>query len=270
MRRFTAAPLALALLAAAPSADADPHYWPTSPAETPAPAAADDTTPRDVKVEVPFVAYTQSAFGAHERTVGAQGYGEAHGDPAQHGFGGGFVVYGSPVDRLTLIGTTERGLFHEWAPTGTVAFRIAGSVEQGWGLAALARYKMEGFDEAGGEIETGVMFSLSRSRAHLDVNAIGGTGTEEAEGGEMDVEARVRAGYDVLPWMRLGLDGQARYRVHGDKALAGGRSGDFVGGPQAMIAFGRFYGAATAGPSTVDVASGIGWTGMLTLGAASL
>jgi hypothetical protein len=76
-------------------------------------------------------------------------------------------------------------------------------------------------------------------------------------------------GYDVLQWLRLGFDGQFRYRLAGDKRLAGGRSWDAVAGPQLMASWDRFYLGAMAGPSTVDVASGTGGSAMMTAGGVS-
>jgi hypothetical protein len=103
-----------------------------------------------------------------------------------------------------------------------------------------------------------------RDRWHFDVNAVAGGGLEESE--EFDAEAKLRVGYDVLDWLRLGLDSRGRYRLRGPVKLAGNRDGDFIGGPQVIASFSQFYGAILAGASTVGVSSGVGATGWATIG----
>ncbi|MCA9641240.1 MAG: hypothetical protein KC492_11120, partial [Myxococcales bacterium] len=199
---------------------------PLASAQGRAPGAADqggsndDKTARkpDAKSEAPVLAFTQSAFGVHESGVGAQATGGGFGTSAgvvEPLYGG--QVYGSPTDKLLLLGSAERTLKGEFAPSASVAYRILGSHQDGYALSALGRFKTEGFDEVGGEVETGALFAWTGSKLHLDANAIVGFGLEEegkkAEGeggaeGEVDGELKLRFGYDVAAWIRVGLDGQ--------------------------------------------------------------
>jgi hypothetical protein len=220
--------------------------------------------PSDVRDDVPVIALTHSAFGSRSGKVGAHGFGYATGASGGSLGGGGLTVYGSPLNRLTLLATAERFTDERFAPSASLAYRILGSIEDGWALAAMGTYKAEGFAEVEGEVELGAMFSLLRDRWHLDFNAVAGGGFEESE--EFDAEAKLRLGYDVVDWLRLGLDSRGRYRLRGDRELVGGRKGDFIGGPQAIVSWSQFYGAVLAGVSTVDIASNVGATGWLTVG----
>jgi hypothetical protein len=89
-----------------------------------------------------------------------------------------------------------------------------------------------------------------------------GTGDD----GEIDAEGRLRFGRDLGSLARLGVDGQARFRLAGDRPLAGGRTWDFAGGPQILFGSKHFYGALTGGPATMGVLRDVGWTGILSLG----
>src|SRR5262249_37734467 len=80
-------------------------------------------------------------------------------------------------------------------------------------------------------------------------------------------EARLRFGRDLNRFVRVGLDGQARFRAAGEKPLPGDRTWDIVGGPQFMVGVSHFYGALTVGPATMGVNNGIGWTGGLSVAA---
>lgn len=216
--------------------------------------------------EVTRVAYAHTAFGASSVTMGGAGFGEARGE-FQRGtphLGGGVRVWGSPVDRLTLLADGERrDTTDEFAPSASVQVRILGGRPQGWALAGLARYKAEGFAELGGEAEFGVLGSYGWYHAHLDVNVIVGTAFEESES---DAEGLVRGGYDVLAFLRVGGEGRLRYRIAGDVTLPGGRSWDAIVGPQLLGHYEAFFGALTGGPSTVGIVSKVGWAVIATAG----
>src|SRR5439155_16841189 len=96
---------------------------------------------------------------------------------------------------------------------------------------------------------------------------ISGFGT--GDDGEMDTEARLRIGRDVGRLVRIGIDGQGRYRLSGDKKLVGGRDGDFAAGPQVILGSSALYGALTAGPSTMNVYRSFGWSAVATIGGAT-
>jgi hypothetical protein len=221
----------------------------------------------DVKRETVKLAFTESAFGVREKRFGAMATAGAFATSPRHteALGGG-MLYGSPLERLLLVLTTERTFDGRWAPAGTVAFRFVGSNIQGYALSGLARYRTEGFSELGGEVEGGILFSLAQRGLHLDANLVFGGGVEEEEAGEADGELKLRAGYDVARWLRVGLDGQARKRLAGDALAPGGRTWDVVGGPQLLVSWQRFYASATFGPSTVGVAHDVRWAGLLAIG----
>ncbi|APR80283.1 Hypothetical protein A7982_05630 [Minicystis rosea] len=214
----------------------------------------------DIREQVPLVGLTTSAFGATARSVGAAGYGGIFG---RAGAGvdtkpvGGGRVWGSPIDRLTIRVDIDQGVSGEVAPSFTVQGRIFGDRARGWALGALLSYRFEGFAEVAGEIEGGLLFSVARNRMHLDANVIVGGGIEEHE---VDGEIKLRVGYDVTPWLRVGADSRFRYRLGGDKFLPGGRVGDGIGGPELLFAWKNFFLDLTGGPSTVAVVEGIGWT----------
>jgi len=75
-----------------------------------------------------------------------------------------------------------------------------------------------------------------------------------------------RVGYDVLPFLRLGGEGRARVRFSGDVTLPGGRTWDMFIAPQVLGYYGAFFGALTAGPSTVGIADGVGWLALASIG----
>ena len=220
--------------------------------------------------ETPTVAHTHSAFGVSQGTFGGAGYGESRGrfSPANPNFGGGLRLWWSPIDRLTLLVDAERreGGEQEFAPSASVAFRILGDRKVGWALAAMARYKAEAFAELAGEAEFAVMGSYARKGLHLDANTIFGVAFEEEES---DGELLLRGGYDVLPYLRVGGEGRARVRFSGDVSLPGGRTWDMFIGPQVIGYYGAFFGALTAGPSTVGIEESVGWLAIATIGGAA-
>jgi hypothetical protein len=214
----------------------------------------------DVRAMVPQVSYTYSAVGAPAKTVGAAFTGFGLGERGQSSvLGGGVTVWGAPIARLTLIGDATRSVYREFAPSLGATFRLLGKPNEGFSLGALGRYKVDGFgrgpskDEVEGEIEGGLLFGYNRQGVHLDANTIVGFGTTEE--GEVDIEARARAGYDVGKYLRVGVDAQSRVRVAGPLVLANGRSWDWVLGPQAMVASGHFFGSFLVGPTTTGTLS---------------
>jgi hypothetical protein len=242
--------------------------------ETDRPASGsqeEQAEPRDVKNEAPRLAFCESGFGMSAPAVGVAAFGTGRGaadrSAQEPQLTGGLQLFGSPFSRLTLIGFAERVYGGSWRPTATAVVRVVGGLPQGWALGALARYKAEGFAEIEGEIELGALFAWVRDGWHLDLNAIVGTGFEESE---TDAEGKLRVGYDLAEWMRVGMDGQVRYRLTGDRMLPGGRTWDAIAGPQLLGGWRGVYAALTAGPSTVDIASKVGWSAILTTGGIAL
>jgi len=237
----------------------------------PSGAATSSLPLSDARNQTPRLAFTDPGFGLSAASIGVAGFATARGaadrSAQQPQATGGFELFGSPLQRLTLVGIAERVFDGPWRPTATALVRVLGGREQGWALGALARYKADGFAEIEGEIELGAMLALARGGWHLDINAIVGTGLEESEA---DAEGKLRFGFDLSEWMRVGLDGQLRYRLTGERLLAGGRSWDAIVGPQLLGAYKNLYGALTAGPSTVDIVSKVGWSTILTAGGVTL
>jgi hypothetical protein len=252
----------MATSAAAPLSTGDPQKDAVSP----------ESEPRDVRSEIPNVAYAYTAFGATAKTMGAQAYGLGVGAAGQKSIlGGGASVWGSPIDRLTIIGDGQRNAFGEFTPSAAVLARLFGERNNGWSLGAIGKFKIDGFaagptkDEVESEVEAGVLVSFARDRWHLDANAIGGQGL--GDDGEADVEGRFRLSYDVAPFARIGIDSQARARVSGPRLLPNGRTWDAVGGAQLLMATNHFFGSLTTGPTTVGLVSDrIGWNALVSLG----
>ncbi len=265
-RVWAAGAASLALLCAAPSARATDSVAPNEA------ASAASTT--DVKGEVPIVAYTYAAQGVSAGSVGAQAYGLGLAASGQRAVaGGGATVWGSPIDRLTLVGDGARDQFGNFAPSAAAMVRLLGDpAKDGFALSALGKFKIEGFgvgprDEIESELEAGLLLSYARQGWHLDANAIGGHGT--GDDGDADAEGRLRLGRDLGELVRVGADGQARYRLAGAAPLLGGRTWDFAAGPQLIVGQSHFFGSLTAGPATMGVASGIGWTAIASVGGVS-
>jgi hypothetical protein len=71
--------------------------------------------------------------------------------------------------------------------------------------------------------------------------------------------------------LRLGLDSQARVRLHGPRYLPNGRVWDFAAGPQAIFGTKNFFGALTAGPATMGLLSDrLGWNAIASVGGTTL
>jgi hypothetical protein len=219
-----------------------------------------------------MLAYTYTATGAVAKTVGAQSYGLTVVAGGQSSvFGGGARVWGAPIERLTLIADAERNVWGNFSPAVAVVGHLLGDRDRGWALGALGKFKIDGFaagpehDEVESEIELGALVSFSRSGMHLDVNGIAGRGLGDE--GEMDAEGRLRFGYDIGRYVRLGADGQFRARLAGPKYLPNGRTWDFTAGPQLCVGSGSFYGALTAGPATMGLTSeSVGFSGIVAFG----
>jgi hypothetical protein len=265
------------VLAAAPMARAD------TAGDTRTGSGADrsrtrDLRERDAKEEAPIVAYAYSANGPPAQTIGAAAYGLGLVGPGQRATaGGGITAWGSPVDRLTIVVDLPRDVYllDHFAPSVTGIVRLFGIPRSGLSLGVLGKYKVEGFgtDPDGNtesEIETGLVLSYVRAGFHLDANAISGFGL--TADGEIDTEGRLRIGYDVSDIVRIGVDGQGRYRLAGDLPLPGNRTWDFAAGPQVVVGKGHVFGALTAGPATMGLTttatSALGWTAFGSFGGA--
>jgi hypothetical protein len=241
-------------------------------AEPSEPVAADSEASRDATANTPIVAYTYAAHGVQQGTVGGLGYGSSLTGNRKATFGGGGMVWGAPLTRLTLVGDFARDVFGNFAPSAAAIVPLLGDRSGGFSLAALGKFKVEGFamgpnKEVESELETGLLLGYDRAGWHLDLNAITGFGL--GDDGEIDTEGRLRVGYDVTSAFRLGLDGQGRYRLNGTNRLPGNRSGDFVVGPQAMLGSRHLFGALTAGPTSMGITDGdraVGFSTVLSVG----
>lgn len=228
--------------------------------------------PRDTRQDVPIVAYAYSAQGAAPKTAGAYGYGLTLAAAQQDAvLGGGVTAWGSPVDRLTLIGDASRDVSGRFTPSVAGMWRLYGTRGEGFSLGVLGKWKAEGFgvgphgDEIESELEGGVLATVLAGRFHLDSNVLAGGALGGS--GEADVEGRIRPGFDLGRLVRLGLDAQFRVRVAGPRYLPNGRIWDFAAGAQTVVGNQSFFGAFTFGPSTTGVLTeNVGVTGMLALG----
>jgi hypothetical protein len=226
----------------------------------------------DVKGEIPIVAYAYTAHGATAGKVGVQAYGVGVGGRDQRAtLGGGGMVWAAPIDRLTLVADGSRDVTGNFAPSAAAIVRLLGTADDGFSLGALGKFKVEGFGTGPGgetesEIEGGLLLSYAKYGWHMDLNAITGFGT--GDDGEIDAEGRLRAAHDVGRFVRVGIDGQARYRMAGDKKLPGNRAGDFVVGPQVLVGSSALFGSLTGGVATMGVANQLGWTSVLAIGGA--
>jgi hypothetical protein len=255
------------------------------PSASPAPAAAatpagevGNTAPaqglesKDVRNELPIVAYTYTAAGVSAKTIGVQAYGLGLVASGQDGvIGGGGAVWGSPIDRLTIVADGQRNASRDFSPSAAAIVRLYGDGREGLTLGALGKFKIDGFgkgpagDEVESELEVGALLSFASAGWHLDANAIAGRGLGDE--GEMDSEGRLRLGRDLGSWGRIGIDSQARVRVAGPLTLANKRSWDFTAGPQVLAYSGNFFGALTAGPTTMGLVSqNVGFTALVSIG----
>lgn len=269
MRRSRLLALLTGFAALAPTSAARADEAPGTDVVTPDPAK---DRPADARQTTPVLGYGQSAFGAAARSAGALGYaGLMYGQPNPTGETGkllpqgGARIWGSPIERLTILLEVDRRDFGTASPSATLAVRLFGSREKGWAVGAAATYRAEGFAHIVGEMEGSLLVSFARRGFYADLNGVFGAAFAEKEA---DAEVKVRLGYDVTSWMRVGADSRFRMRVGGGKYLAGGRSYDAIGGPEVVFGYKNFFAAIQGGPSTVGVAQGFGWGGTTTVGAA--
>ena len=229
---------------------------------------------KETKTEVPVTAFTYAGGGVSKGSYGAMATGlGVGGKGADSVVGGGGTIWGSPIDRLTIIGDAQRNVVGNFAPSALAMVRLFGKVGDGLAISALGKFKIDGFavgpnKEVEAEIESGLAVSYNKAGWHADVNGIGGVGTGDDR--EVDAEARLRLGRDIADSVRLGVDGQARYRLHGTFMLPGDRKGDFFVGPQVLVGASHFFGAITAGPTTMGLAtSGVGYMAVVSVGGVS-
>src|SRR5258706_7228615 len=101
---------------------------------------------KDLRAEVPIVAYAYSAYGAPVGTVGAEAYGTGLAAANQDRVvGGGGAVWASPVERLTLVVDGQRNLSRDFSPSAGAIVRLYGNRYDGLSLGALAKFKIDGF-----------------------------------------------------------------------------------------------------------------------------
>jgi hypothetical protein len=249
----------------------------------PTPAASDETATAGasgsdetrVRPELPVAAFAYAAQGTRAKTIGVQAYGLGLMAAGQDRvLGGGGTIWGSPMRRLTLVVDGQRNLSREFSPSAAMILHFYGDGADGLSLGALGKFKIDGFaggpshDEIESELELGALVSYRATSWYLDANAIVGQGT--GDDGESDIEGRLRLGRALGSYVRLGFDGQVRARIAGPRVLPNGRTWDFAAGPQAMVAWDRWFGSVTAGPATTGLVSrNVGWLAMLSVGAAS-
>lgn len=220
----------------------------------------------DLKTAFPRYAFVESPWGFDRTGMFAALAAGAVSAKGQSESQGGLRLGGS-FDRLTVHALLGRGLDQRWSPTATAHVRLIGSAQGTYALGLVGQYKAEGFTEAGGEAEFGVTFGLRHRRFYLEANAMAGAGLEEAEGGEMDAEGKLRVGLRALETLRVGAEGQFRQRLAGDRRLPGNKTNDWTVGPQLIFATGPVFAAVTGGAT-----SQLGQTGafgVLTVGATS-
>jgi hypothetical protein len=256
--------LAVPTVSWAQTSPAAPSDEPVGPASS---ARAEDAARRDP----PIFSYAYTAYGSEAKTIGVHAYGLGLFARQVSVVGGGGAIWGSPLDRLTLIVDGQRSLSREFSPSIAAIVRLYGDGREGMSVGALGKFKIDGFaagpshDEIESEVELGALLSYRRFGWHLDANVIAGRGT--GDDGETDAEGRLRMSRELGSLIRVGFDGQVRARVAGPRYLPNGRTWDFAAGPQAIAVFDRFYGSMTAGPTTTGLLTGdIGWTAMVSVG----
>jgi hypothetical protein len=244
---------------------------PTTPPDETGISSSAESTEKPMRRDPPIFAYTYAAYGSEAKTIGVHAYGVGVFTRQDGVLGGGGAVWGSPVDRLTLIVDGQRSLSREFSPSAAAIVRIAGNGRDGFSAGALGKFKVEGFaagpdhDEIESEIEVGALLSYRASQWYIDANSIVGRGTGDE--GESDAEGRLRFGRELGTSFRIGIDGQVRARLAGPRYLANGRTWDFAAGPQAVFNWRFFYASLTAGPTTIALATpAVGWSAMVSAG----
>src|SRR5262245_37889580 len=154
---------------------------------------------RDVRGEIPILAYTYAAHGVSAKTIGVEAYGLGLIARGQDGvLGGGGALWLSPIDRLTLVMDGQRNVARDFSPSAAAIVRLVGNAREGFTLGALGKFKIDGFgkwangDEVESELEMGALLSFAEAGWHADANAIAGRGLGDE--GEMDAEGRLRLG----------------------------------------------------------------------------
>jgi hypothetical protein len=270
MKRFRTLPWALCTVAlcAAPSAHAEEPADDRPSTQLPEPPPEG----KDVRSEIPNLAYAYTAHGASFRTLGVQVYALGLAAKEQDdAIGGGGAIWLAPVERLTLVVDAQRNVSRNFSPSAAGIVRLYGSGKEGLSLGGIGKFKIDGFaagpthDEVESEIEIGALLSYGYLGWHFDLNGIAGRGL--GDDGETDAEGRLRLARDLGDWGRVGLDGQARARLSGPRDLPNGRTWDFAAGPQFLVQQGAFYGSITAGPSTMGLESKrVGLVAIATIG----
>jgi hypothetical protein len=233
---------------------------------------ASTTARNETRDEAPITAFAYTAHGGSTRNIGVQAYGLGLFATGQGGVvGGGGAVWGSPLDRLTLIVDGQRNLSREFSPSAAAILRLYGDGREGTSIGFLGKFKVDGFaagpshDEMESEIELGALVSYRSHGWSIDANAIAGAGTGDE--GETDAEGRLRLGRALGSHWRLGVDSQLRARIGGPRYLPNGRTWDFAAGPQVIASFDPWYGSLTAGPATTGLVSNdVGWIAVLSIG----
>jgi len=244
---------------------------PAAPSDEPVGPGSSAPTEDAARRDPPIFAYAYTAYGSEAKTIGVHAYGLGVFTGQDRVIGGGGAVWGSPLDRLTLIVDGQRSVLREFSPSAAAIVRIIGNGREGLSAGALGKFKVDGFaggpgrDEIESEIEVGALVSYRGDRWYVDANSIFGRGT--GDDGETDAEGRLRFGRDLGASFRLGIDGQVRARLAGPHYLANGRTWDFVVGPQAVFNWRSFYGSLTAGPTTMALATqNVGWSAAVSVG----
>ena len=235
---------------------------------------AQSTLPKSAPNETPVTAFTYGT-GVSAGTVGASSFGSGVAGTSASTWAAGATAWASPIDRLTLVVDATRSIDAQFSPSAAAIIRLLGRHDEGFSFGVLEKFKIDGFArgpnrEVESELESGAVLSYVHARVHADLNGLAGFGL--ADDHEVDTEARLRVGYDLTRFLRVGVDEQARWRLRGFDKLPGGRTWDFGGGAQVLLSWKNFYGAVTAGPTTIGVVDPgkVGWMGMLTLGAVTL
>src|SRR3954469_2141092 len=123
--------------------------------------AAPSAAGRSVVDDVPKVAYVYEALGGTAKSVGAAGFAVTRITPSTPGsdpwLGGGGRVWGSPIERLTLMAEGQRRDNGAFAPSAGGLLRVLGGRREHYALSVLGQYLAEGFADLGGEVEAGIL-----------------------------------------------------------------------------------------------------------------
>ena len=153
-----------------------------------------------------------------------------------------------------------RNVSKDFSPSAAAIVRLYGNGGEGLTLGALGKF------ESTGRQRTGRRRGRERGRSRRPpVVRVGrlsiststrSTALGSATKGRVDSEGRLRIGYHLGTWARVGVDGQARVRVAGPLTLANGRfRGTSPQGRRCSPIRATSSGAATAGPTTMGLVS---------------